>query len=1254
MTSISATEGPRQDEPAAGVARLRTRTQALLALTVVAVWPWLVDPGRIQPDTKLDLVVSPGRYLERALWAWNDHAGLGELQNQAYGYLWPMGPFFWLGQAAGMPEWAVQRAWWSLLLVVAAAGVIRLSRRLLGVPMGAAIVAGVAFALAPRVLTVLAEISVEVWPYALAPWLVLAAARLVAPESPGAVRRAVVATGLLTATLGGVNATVSLVALVPAAAWILTAPRGSRRGRALVAWLLGAVLGALWWLGPLLVLGRYSYPFLDYIELASTTTAVASIVNVLRGAEHWVAYILTAGDNPTWQSGWVLAQSFVGIVGTCAVAGLGLAGLLRIRAARSNSSSLAVSGARSHTASHVARWGIALVLLGVLVMAIGRSGAAQGPLAPQVQAFLDGPGAAFRNVHKADLLVRLPIALGLAATWGWATSHVAGLRGQVTVVAVVLGLLGATLPIWQGRVGDAWSYQALPPEWHQVAAAVDRDAAIAGGSTLVLPGARTADHTWGRTGDEPLTALASSPVIVRAAAPLGHPAATRVLDGIDALTGAGEGSSALAGQFHRLGAKRVVVRWSIDEHVGTVDPDAVARALDASPGLVRRGEVGEGAGRIVWWEVEKDSSPATDYPAAGAISVAGAPEAWTRLVESGLIDPTAAMLLDDDTARGDNRQGQGEAQQGLPTVSSDTLRWQEFNAGRPPLAANSPTLVADDLRPSTMGTRALPPGDSLTHATTREWRGIESVTTSSSAADPFGRGWRSAGDGPEAALDGDPATAWISGAGDPAPTLVIDAGGSPQPREVTVSLPDEDGLARVAQVRVDGSAANLEGTTARATRSADATGPIRIQVLPVQGVDPSTSQVGISEVTLDGRPVRASLRVPAGTATLLTRDPRALEIADGEDPASLFRSVELPEGEIDAHVAVRPPQGATWRQALESLPGDAATSAASDSLPCGHAGRLAIGGAEVPLSLDVPEAALDGRAVLPAGTCRTPTSAGGRLEVDVLASPAALPEWVALRPGGSGEADVAPSRRANAERLHPGGWTVDIAEPGESLLTLTQGANRGWRATTADGTRLAPVTVDGWRQAFVVPEGTAGPVRIEFAPNRAHRGALLAGAMAILALLGAAALDRRGVLAATRRPAPPLAAAPTRPPSTAGVAGTAATLAGSLKAPRPAAAMVLAAIVGLLVAGPVGVVAAAAGALVPARRWTLTVAVGMAATGAAVALLGVADRLSAGAWVGQGLGAFMVGVLVSALVWGPGGGPSAGSDARPMSRRDGR
>ena len=85
-------------------------------------WLWLVaalslalafaqSPGRISPDTKLDLTANPVRFLARALNLWNSELPFGQTQNQAYGYLFPHGAFFLLGDVLGLPGWVTQRLW---------------------------------------------------------------------------------------------------------------------------------------------------------------------------------------------------------------------------------------------------------------------------------------------------------------------------------------------------------------------------------------------------------------------------------------------------------------------------------------------------------------------------------------------------------------------------------------------------------------------------------------------------------------------------------------------------------------------------------------------------------------------------------------------------------------------------------------------------------------------------------------------------------------------------------------------------------------------------------------------------------------------------------------------------------------------------------------------------------------------------------------------------------------------------------------
>ena len=86
---------------------------------------------------------------------------------------------------------------------------------------------------------------------------------------------------------------------------------------------LGGACATAWWVVPLLLLGRYSPPFLNYIETAATTTRTTDVVSSVRGASHWLAY-LSGAYGPTWPAGWRLATAIPLVVATMVVAELAL------------------------------------------------------------------------------------------------------------------------------------------------------------------------------------------------------------------------------------------------------------------------------------------------------------------------------------------------------------------------------------------------------------------------------------------------------------------------------------------------------------------------------------------------------------------------------------------------------------------------------------------------------------------------------------------------------------------------------------------------------------------------------------------------------------------------------------------------------------------------------------------------------------------------------------------------------------------
>ena len=85
------------------------------ALAAVCYVPLLLThPGQVGADTKSYLYLDPGRLLERAWSMWDPNIGLGTVTHQNIGYLFPMGPFYWVFEQLGVPDWVAQRLWLGL------------------------------------------------------------------------------------------------------------------------------------------------------------------------------------------------------------------------------------------------------------------------------------------------------------------------------------------------------------------------------------------------------------------------------------------------------------------------------------------------------------------------------------------------------------------------------------------------------------------------------------------------------------------------------------------------------------------------------------------------------------------------------------------------------------------------------------------------------------------------------------------------------------------------------------------------------------------------------------------------------------------------------------------------------------------------------------------------------------------------------------------------------------------------------------
>ena len=381
--------------------------------------------------------------------------------------------------------------------------------------------------------------------------------------------------GVAVLLMGGVNASEVLLALVLPGLFVL-ASLGSRAGRKLLLWWPLAVLAATaWWVAGLLIQGRYAPPFLDYIETSAVTTKPLGWTNVVRGTDHWLSFVWTGGQ-PWWTGSYQLATDPVLIVLAGVVTVVSLAGLFHPRMP----------------------WRLPLAsgfLVGAVLLTLGHVDTIGSPLSATFQAMLDGVLSPFRNIHKLDPVLRLPMALGFAHGIGVLSTWIAGVLSQrwpeqgpprarsLTAVGAAVLLAFSAQPLFTDDLRkDGW--EEIPSAWYEAADFLGERQGE--GRTMVLPGAGFGQQTWGWTIDEPLQAIAQSPWVSRSQVPLTQGSTIRYLDAIEERVQDGVGSPVLADAFARAGVKYLLVRRDLDLWATEAPtPARVDQALALTPGL---------------------------------------------------------------------------------------------------------------------------------------------------------------------------------------------------------------------------------------------------------------------------------------------------------------------------------------------------------------------------------------------------------------------------------------------------------------------------------------------------------------------------------------------------------------------------------------------------------------------------------------------------------------------------------------------
>jgi arabinofuranan 3-O-arabinosyltransferase len=930
------------------VSERRPTVRAAGLLALLAYLPALTAaPGRMPADSKLYLYLDPGRFLGDAASSFDPNQFAGWVPHQHIAYLWPTGPWFWLFDVLGVPDWIAHRLWIGSLLVAAGLGV-RWCGHLLGLSAGAALAAAVVYQTSPYVLPYVSRTSVMLLPWAGLGWIVgltvLATRRRRWAEPAGI--------ALVVFTVGAVNAT-ALAMIVPGPVlWLVHTvwQRSIGWRQALLVGLRVTVLTlpvSLWWIAGLVLQGRHGAEVLPYSESLADVSLTATSTEVWRSMGYWLFYVRDPYAATTTESLRYLAST-PAIALSYLVPLVGLAGLVWTQWAHRR---------------------FALLLIGAgATLAVGVHPMADRSPLMRILAGSDegGLALALRSSTRALPLLGLGVALGAGALvtacagirWprpAWSVE--AGVAAAVCVVAIV------NLPaLWTGGFVDpALERDQDPPAgW---ASAVDAlDASGGAGRVLQVPGAEFGAFRWGYTVDQPLPGLTGKPLVTRDLLPLGSAGAMDLLYALDDRMQDGVfESSSLAAVSRWLGVDTVWVASDLAyDRFRTARPgviaDEVAHAAGVAAG-VDHGDVQPDTPAIAMVDERSIADPRATAAASpvtlhaiddpGRVVRAGDDVVLVSGSGDGLVDLASAGVLTGDEVVRYSASLEGEALAaaagGARTVyvtdsnrdrarhwrsSQDTLGYTESDQEELALLRD----VASDQRLPVFAARD-EPVDAVTQTIARQEGPV--TVTATSYGEPFAYLPEHR---PFAAIDGDPTTAWLVGEhADPTGEMLrlrfdapVETIGLVQPdpatgrriTEVAVSL---DG-ATPQRIALDGSSLTATGTPVTVGGASQ----VDITLTTVAGGTPFTGgavqAVGFAEIVTGlastvevVRPPHDALAVTGADTPLtlaftrLRSDPMDRWRDDAE--ANLVRGFDLPSSRTfgiaaDVRVDARAPDAA--------------------------------------------------------------------------------------------------------------------------------------------------------------------------------------------------------------------------------------------------------------------------------------------------------------------------------------------------------
>lgn len=640
--------------------RLR-RYQTVVSVAVLALLAYVpaltAAPGRMPADSKLYVYLDPGRFISDTTTTFDPRQFAGWVPHQHIAYLWPTGPWYWLFEQIGLPDWVAHRLWIGTLLVVAGLGVRWMCGRLGFAPL-AALVAALVYQLSPYVLPYISRTSVLLLPFAGLGWIVgctiLAARR-------GRWRHAALV-ALIVLTVGAVNAT-ALAMVVPAPVlWLVHAAwSGSITWRRAVV--TAAKIGAasiavsLWWIAMLVIQGRYGADVLAYSESLESVSFTSTSTEVGRGLGYWLFYVrdgfaaTTTASLDHLVSVRVIAAGFL-LGAVC------LLGVVAVRTPHRRFAGLLVAVG---------------VVLGVGVHPIDDPSPLMDVLVADSQG---GLALALRSSTRAVPVLLLGLAIGAASLVSasgqlarvrpfrrWGVSPV-GARLAVGALVVVLAIVNLPALRNGGFVDPALERDQDPPvHWVEATAALDERSD--GYRVLQVPGTEFGAFAWGYTVDQPLPGMTERPLVTRDLLPLGSAAAMDLAFALDDRIQEGTLETAsLAPVARLLGVDVVWISGDVSfDRFGLARPDVLTALLSSTDAVdddlavsASYGPVAPVSTRIPVIDAESLGEPAAGQPIApitllDVIDPVPTVRVKDRTVAvygsgDGLVDAAAAGLLD--------------------------------------------------------------------------------------------------------------------------------------------------------------------------------------------------------------------------------------------------------------------------------------------------------------------------------------------------------------------------------------------------------------------------------------------------------------------------------------------------------------------------------------------------------------------------------------------------------------------------------